>query len=581
VRIPGPIRHQLRWDTDFDFGEGDAVDDPTQFLAEVSYIDDFVRELERLGSDSKLEQLVRDLRAIFNERDTVIVFTQYTDTMDYLRDELRQVYGSQIACYSGRGGEVWDGAAWMPRHKETIKEEFRQGEKVKVLLCTESASEGLNLQTCGVLINYDMPWNPMRVEQRIGRIDRIGQKFEKVWIRNYFYEDTVEAVIYQRLDDRIGWFVDVVGELQPILHKIGRTIEAVAMLPAEKRAKKLEEQIAALREEVDRHEGTSLDLDAHVEEDPRIEDMPEPPVTLQQLEVEIVRSKALGGLFRPHPEITGAHLLTWKANDLAVTFLPEVFDRHPNTVQLLSYGEDLLDELLASVGDPARASQPSGIAELVSPAPARVTVFAAPSKSGAETVPSLSELQKAVEAAPGDWVQAQVDAAERIAEGAAAAATAQLQEVESNRSAAERLALVEAARQVLVRCALIELARAQTPDLFQERLPYSFGQEAVSGLGRHGVPFRGLLSLLGSEVPDARATDSYFAEVQGLGTAQLKRRWEAQRREGLEVLKGFRRLREAAPASIGNPGALDRAWYSVPSWACSERRLDASSGGST
>ena len=49
----------------------------------------------------------------------------------------------------------WDGTAWMPRHKETIKEEFRQGEEIKVLLCTESASEGLNLQTCGVIVNYE------------------------------------------------------------------------------------------------------------------------------------------------------------------------------------------------------------------------------------------------------------------------------------------------------------------------------------------------------------------------------------------------------------------------------------------
>src|SRR5208337_1888785 len=88
---------------------------------------------------------------------------------------------------------------------------FREHTEVKILLCTESASEGLNLQTCGVLINYDMPWNPMRVEQRIGRIDRIGQVYPRVWVRNYFYDQTVEATIYQRLDDRISSFENVVG----------------------------------------------------------------------------------------------------------------------------------------------------------------------------------------------------------------------------------------------------------------------------------------------------------------------------------------------------------------------------------
>ena len=76
--------------------------------------------------------------------------------------------------------------------KEEIKRRFRQDE-IKILLCTESASEGLNLQNCGVLINYDMPWNPMRVEQRIGRIDRIGQKYPTVRIHNFYYDGTVEA----------------------------------------------------------------------------------------------------------------------------------------------------------------------------------------------------------------------------------------------------------------------------------------------------------------------------------------------------------------------------------------------------
>ena len=107
----------------------------------------------------------------------MIVFTQYTDTMDYLRDKLRHVYGAQVACYSGRGGERWDGKAWVGTSKENIKTAFRERQDIKILLCTESASEGLNLQTCGVLINFDLPWNPMRVEQRIGRIDRIGQVY--------------------------------------------------------------------------------------------------------------------------------------------------------------------------------------------------------------------------------------------------------------------------------------------------------------------------------------------------------------------------------------------------------------------
>ena len=166
--------------------------------------------------------------------------------MDYLRDQLRQVYGSEVACYSGRGGEVWNGIAWVRRARKRSRLTFAG--KIRILLCTESASEGLNLQTCGVLINYDMPWNPMRVEQRIGRIDRIGQVYPVVWISNYFYQDTIEDQIYQRLADRIDWFEVVVGDLQPILAQVGEVTKRLAMLPASEREVQLEKEIADLRE---------------------------------------------------------------------------------------------------------------------------------------------------------------------------------------------------------------------------------------------------------------------------------------------------------------------------------------------
>ena len=95
--------------------------------------------------------------------------------MEYVRERVIEAGLTSIGCYSGRGGEVYDPGAgtWRPVTKTEIKDLFRSGE-VRVLIGTDSMSEGLNLQTCGRLINYDMPWNLMRVEQRIGRIDRIG-----------------------------------------------------------------------------------------------------------------------------------------------------------------------------------------------------------------------------------------------------------------------------------------------------------------------------------------------------------------------------------------------------------------------
>src|SRR5262249_18754398 len=90
------------------------------------YFEDFLAELKASGTDSKFERLVSNLNEFLKRRDSVIVFTQYTDTMDYLRDKLRQVYGGQVACYSGRGGERWEGKAWKTTSKEKIKSAFRE-----------------------------------------------------------------------------------------------------------------------------------------------------------------------------------------------------------------------------------------------------------------------------------------------------------------------------------------------------------------------------------------------------------------------------------------------------------------------
>jgi SNF2 family DNA or RNA helicase len=195
---------------------------------EIEELESFVNDLTRIESDPKIGQLINDLDELDREgHNRVIIFTQYTDTMDFIRDRLVSIHGSTVATYSGRGGELYDRAdeSWTTVGKERVKREFAADEgQVDILVCTDSASEGLNLQECGALINYDLPWNPMRVEQRIGRIDRIGQRYDEVTILNYSYKDTVETDIYERLDDRIGLFETVVGEMQPILSGVSRRI---------------------------------------------------------------------------------------------------------------------------------------------------------------------------------------------------------------------------------------------------------------------------------------------------------------------------------------------------------------------
>ncbi|MBI2571674.1 MAG: SWF/SNF helicase family protein, partial [Candidatus Schekmanbacteria bacterium] len=98
---------------------------------------------------------------------------------DFLRKHLVKKHGMSVLCYSGRGGELPapDGT-WRVITRDESKRIFRE-KAAEVLLCTDAAAEGLNFQFCGALVNYSMPWNPMKGEQRIGRIDRLGSAFRR------------------------------------------------------------------------------------------------------------------------------------------------------------------------------------------------------------------------------------------------------------------------------------------------------------------------------------------------------------------------------------------------------------------
>ncbi|WP_430639378.1 helicase-related protein [Haloferax volcanii] len=200
---------------------------------EIEELESFVDELAEIDQDPKISQLIDDLNELDHEgHNRAIIFTQYADTMDFIRQSLVSIHGETVATYSGRGGEMYDGdsSSWTHVGKERVKREFAADDgRVDILVCTDSASEGLNLQECGALINYDLPWNPMRVEQRIGRIDRIGQRYDEVTILNYSYEDTVETDIYERLDARIGLFENVVGDMQPILSGVSSQIRSATL----------------------------------------------------------------------------------------------------------------------------------------------------------------------------------------------------------------------------------------------------------------------------------------------------------------------------------------------------------------
>src|SRR5262249_24363209 len=100
--------------------------------------------------------------------------------------------------------------------REDIIRRFRY-EDVDVLLCSEVGSEGLDFEFCDVVVNYDMPWNPMRLEQRIGRLDLFGQKSPVIHVITFKIDGTIDTDIFWRLYNRIGVFERSIGELEPIL----------------------------------------------------------------------------------------------------------------------------------------------------------------------------------------------------------------------------------------------------------------------------------------------------------------------------------------------------------------------------
>lgn len=205
--------------------EQPAWEDAQPRVDELEHIRGLLRDLNAIPTDSKLRQLRDDLDRLLLRHDSAIVFTQYTDSLDYLRDRLVSIFGTRLACYSGRGGERWDGSTWVAIAKPDLLDAFRNGETLRILLCTDAASEGFDLQSCAVLINYDMPWNPMRVEQRIGRIDRIGQRATTIAVRNYYYQDSVDQLVYAALRERLDLFQTAVGPLQAVLGDVEQVIE--------------------------------------------------------------------------------------------------------------------------------------------------------------------------------------------------------------------------------------------------------------------------------------------------------------------------------------------------------------------
>ena len=168
-----------------------------------------------------LRQIISAKQAFENNK--IMLFSTFRHTLEYLHGKLLSL---------GYRVEQIDGSVKDEQRYE-FKNRFEMAKTepnaIDILLFTEVGSEGLDYQFCDMMINYDLPWNPMRIEQRIGRIDRRGQKSEAVNIYNIITNDTVDADIYFRCLMRIGVFERSIGECEEILGGIAQSIEIVAL----------------------------------------------------------------------------------------------------------------------------------------------------------------------------------------------------------------------------------------------------------------------------------------------------------------------------------------------------------------
>ncbi len=186
--------------------------------AEKAALREVVEALSERPADPKLDAVWHYLSQLGWLGLGCIVFSQFYDTASWVAESLTaRLSGEPIAVYAGadRSG-IFRDRLWTSVERDTIKRAVRERE-VRLVVATDAACEGLNLQTLGTLINVDLPWNPSRLEQRIGRIKRFGQSRTSVDMLNLVYAGTRDEAVYERLSQRMKDRYDLFGSLPDVI----------------------------------------------------------------------------------------------------------------------------------------------------------------------------------------------------------------------------------------------------------------------------------------------------------------------------------------------------------------------------
>jgi superfamily II DNA/RNA helicase len=188
----------------------------------VTLLQSAIDNMHEVGSnDPKLLAIVRYLRDEGWARRGALLFSQYFDTVWWMANRIAHILHPQpIGIYAGLGRSYLIQGAEAQRIERKVIEDLVKRRQLKTLVATDAASEGLNLQRLQTLINIDLPWNPARLEQRKGRIERIGQEAEAIDILNLRYRNSVEDDVHRALSHRLKDIHDVFGTVPDTLEDV-------------------------------------------------------------------------------------------------------------------------------------------------------------------------------------------------------------------------------------------------------------------------------------------------------------------------------------------------------------------------
>lgn len=337
---------------------------------EIADLARIVQLLDQIDIDSKAQVLIERLDELAQEEPNVkvLIFTQSRDTQDYLerlltRDEWRvHIFHGQLDA----------------QEKDRAVAAFRDGRGQEILISTEAGGEGRNFQFCHNVVNYDLPWNPMKVEQRIGRLDRIGQR-SPVRIFNFSVMGTIEERVLDVLANRIRVFEETIGGLDPILGNVENDLKRAFALSEAEGAKALanldkilDSRIRNAREAERKLADLIMDTKSY-----RKDEVDELLGQRGPVDHNAVRRFVIGALdelgvvISDHPEIKGAYQVRLRGafenefpgfvKDGAVrdlTFDPSVARDHED-LEFFAVGHEIVDALIArtrSKGYGGRAS---------------------------------------------------------------------------------------------------------------------------------------------------------------------------------------------------------------------------------